>query len=144
MPFDPTGTYTPPAGAESATPGALIKSATWNSIFADIATALTQLGQSQIIQSPRSITNTGNITIATTDTIVLIGASVPDIILPAAASQSSPVTIVGSTSGIFSNHNSVLVSNGSDTIDGSTLGATLTSDFQSIMLLPLSTGWLTK
>jgi len=45
MPFGPNGTYTPVTGAESATPGAVIKSATWNSINTDYATALTQLGQ---------------------------------------------------------------------------------------------------
>src|SRR5271170_5972907 len=35
--------YTPPAGAESATPGAVVQSAVWNAVFTDIAAALTQL-----------------------------------------------------------------------------------------------------
>jgi hypothetical protein len=44
MPFGPNGTFTPVTGATTATVGAVIKSATWNSVFTDISTALTQLG----------------------------------------------------------------------------------------------------
>jgi hypothetical protein len=42
MPFN-GNVYTPPAGAESATPGAIVQSATWNSIFTDMAAAFTTL-----------------------------------------------------------------------------------------------------
>lgn len=42
MPFS-NGVYTPPTGAENATAGKVIASATWNSIFTDLSTALTQL-----------------------------------------------------------------------------------------------------
>ena len=44
MTFAVTGIYTPPTGAEDATPGTVIRSATWNTVFTDIAAALTQLG----------------------------------------------------------------------------------------------------
>lgn len=42
MPFN-GNQYVPPAGAESAAPGNVLQSAIWNSIFTDIAAALTQL-----------------------------------------------------------------------------------------------------
>lgn len=46
MPFsNSTGAYTPASGATSATPGQTIASATWNSIFTDLQTALSQLGE---------------------------------------------------------------------------------------------------
>jgi hypothetical protein len=45
MPFGANGTFTPVTGATSATVGGVIKSSTWNSIFVDLATGLTQLGQ---------------------------------------------------------------------------------------------------
>lgn len=45
MPFNTTTwVYSPTVGATSATPGALIQSAVWDNINADVATALTQLG----------------------------------------------------------------------------------------------------
>lgn len=40
--------YTPPDGAEDAVPGEVIRSATWNTIFTDLSSALTQVGQSQV------------------------------------------------------------------------------------------------
>lgn len=50
MPFDNTGTYTPAAGAESAAPGQTIRSATWNNIFTDLSSALTDIGQGVAIE----------------------------------------------------------------------------------------------
>lgn len=74
MPFNPsTGIYTPPAGAESATPGATISSATWNAIFTDISLALSQLAQNTqpvlgVVLSAIGVNfNAGN-----TDTAILI------------------------------------------------------------------------
>ena len=45
MSFAATGIYTGPTGAINATPGTVIRSATWNTINADLAAALTQLAQ---------------------------------------------------------------------------------------------------
>lgn len=45
MPFNGSGVYTPPNGAENAVPGGLIQSSVWNSIFTDISTALTTVGE---------------------------------------------------------------------------------------------------
>lgn len=140
MPFDNTGLYTPPAGATSAVPGQTIASATWNSIFSDIATAMTQLAREQIIRTPRIITVAGDIAVAVADRIILIGASVPNITLPASATKTCPVTIIGNAAGIFSANNSTLVPNGLETIDGLAANPVLTNDFQSITLLPLSSG----
>jgi len=50
MPFSGT-IYTPPTGAENATPGAIIQSATWNAIHTDIAAALTEVMSQLIAQS---------------------------------------------------------------------------------------------
>ena len=50
--------YTPPNGAENAFPGQIIASATWNSIFTDLSTALTFLGQQQ---TPVALTDAANI-----------------------------------------------------------------------------------
>ena len=144
MPFNTsTGVYTPPNGAENAFPGQVIASATWNAIFTDIATALTQLGQRQITFLPRIISApVASITVAVGDSIILIGAAVTTIDLPASATKLNPVTIVGNASGIFSSNNSTLIPNGTEKIDGlSTL--TMTQDYQSITLLPLAAGgWL--
>jgi hypothetical protein len=140
MPFNPsTGVYTPPNGAENAFPGEVIASATWNAIFTDISTALTQLGQQQITFLPRSVTVPGNISIATTDRVVLIQANVGTITLPASATKLNPVTIVGNASGIFGTHNALITPNGSEKIDGLN-NMTLANDYQSITLLPLASG----
>lgn len=45
MAFADNGAYTAASGATTATPGAVIASATWNSIFTDMQTAFTTLGQ---------------------------------------------------------------------------------------------------
>jgi len=140
MPFNPsTGVYTPPNGAENAFPGEIIASATWNAIFTDIATALTQVGQQQVTQLPRSVTVPGNISIATTDRIVLIQANVGTITLPASATKLNPVTIVGNAAGIFSTYNALINPNGAEKIDGLN-NLTLSGDYQSITLLPLASG----
>ena len=140
MPFNTsTGVYTAPAAATDAFAGKVIASADWNAIFTDIASALTQLGQKQIIFLPRIISGSGNITVATTDLTILIGASVPVINLPASATKLNPVTIIGNASGIFSTHNSTVTPNGAETIDGLST-VVLNNDYQAITLFPLAAG----
>lgn len=141
MPFNPvSGIYTPPNGAESAFPGQVIASATWNSIFTDIATALTQLGQQQIVYNPRIISTVGNVSVSVGDRIILINVNVPHINLPPSATKTNPVTIIGNAAGIFSVSNSTLTPSGSEKIDGLATNPVLTGDYQSITLLPLATG----
>lgn len=145
MPFDSQGNFTLPAAATDAFAGKVIASADWNSVFASIIAGMTQLGQQQIVQQPRIISSVGNITVATTDLIILIEVSVPVINLPASATKLNPVTIIGNATGIFSSNNSTVTPNGSEKIDGLSSNPVLTQDYQSITLLPLSTGgWLVR
>lgn len=145
MPFDPnTGIYTPPNGATDAFPGQIIASATWNSIFSDIATALTELGQQQTntVLKPRIISVFGAFTVSSTDRIILVDNPAGTIYLPAAANKVNPVTIIGNSSTIFGSANSLILPNGAETISG-LLMTTLTANYQAITLLPLpGGGWL--
>lgn len=50
MPFDTTGVYTPVTGATTAAAGDIIHSATWNSIFTDLSTALTTVRQDRAVE----------------------------------------------------------------------------------------------
>jgi hypothetical protein len=137
--------YTPPNGAENAFPGEIIASATWNSIFTDISNALTQLGQQQIVYNPRIVNSAGTINVGVSDRLIYIEAAVPNIYLPPSATKTNPVTIIGNASGIFSTTNATLTPNGSEKIDGQSANPVLTQDYQSITLLPLSTGgWLVQ
>lgn len=143
MAFNPaTGIYTPPNGATNAFPGEVIASATWNAVFTDIATALTQLGQQQIVYNPRIITLPGTFTVGLLDRIILVEAPAGTIVLPASASKLNPVTIIGGTGTIFGSNNAILTPNGSEHIDGMAL-VTLTGNYQTATLLPLAAGgWL--
>jgi hypothetical protein len=141
VPFNSSGVFTMPAGATSAAPLQVIASATWDSIFTDIQTALTQLGQNQVVQTP-TIQGSGSFTVATTDTIVLVTASTSTITLPAASTKTSPVTIVGNAAGIFGTHNATITPNGGDTVNGLST-VVLNIDYQNITLLAVSGGWVT-
>jgi hypothetical protein len=145
MPFSSSGVYTTPAGSTPATPGELIQSAIWNSIFGDIANALTSLAQGQVVQTPRVITSPGAVAVSTSDTIILIQAAAATITLPDSTLRTAPVTIVGNASGIFTSNNSALNTTGGQTINGLASGAVILKvDYQSITLLPLSSGgWVT-
>lgn len=50
MPFDTDGSFDPITGSETATPGAVIRSAVWNSIFTDMANTFTLIGQGVAIE----------------------------------------------------------------------------------------------
>jgi hypothetical protein len=134
--------YSPPNGAENAFPGEIIASATWNAIFTDISNALTQLGQQQLVYSPRIISTPGTFTVAVNDRVVLVEAAAGTIVLPASATKVNPVTIIGGSSTIFGSANAILLPNGAEKIDGLD-STTLTGNYQSITLLPLAAGgWL--
>ena len=88
MPFDTSGVYTPPSGSEDAAAGQIIRSATWNSIFTDIAAALTQIGENSYVHTARYVSS-GNFTVTTTDAVVVVQGSCPTItIFDASASRS--------------------------------------------------------
>ena len=136
MPFSPTGIYTPPTGAENAVPGAVIRSATWNSIFTDLATALTQLGEITWVQSPRVINTPGNFTINTTDTAIFVAAHAGTIFVPSATLMQAPVRILGAVSSIFSGNTSILIPSGSDKFSNSAT-LTLSTTYQVVTLYPI-------
>jgi hypothetical protein len=95
MPFDPTTKiYTPPAGAENATAGQLIQSAIWNTIFTDMASALSALGQ-QTAVPPVMITATSGGVISVTQPMVIVAVSgTSTVTLPAATSTPGAVLTV--------------------------------------------------
>lgn len=138
MPFDSTGTYTPPTGATNATPGSVIRSATWNTIFADMATALTQLGENSYLNGPHTVTS-GSFTIATTDSVVLVKGSSPTITLPLSSTKVGPVRVFGDAATVFGSANAVVVTSGGDTINGAST-FTLNTNYQAVGFYPLSTG----
>jgi hypothetical protein len=137
-----TGVFTPPNGATNAFPGQIIASATWNAIFTDIANALTQVGQQQTVYAPRVITTAAAFTVGAIDRVILVDQAVGTIFLPSSATKLSPVTIIGNAPSVFGSGNAVLQPNGTETIDGLS-SVTLTGNYQSVTLLPLSGGgWL--
>jgi hypothetical protein len=139
VPFSPAGIYSPPAAATDAFPGKVIASADWNSVFIDISDALTALGKQNWTQAPRVINVTGTITVATTDSVLLIQASVPTIRLPASSTKPFPVKILGAATGIFSTHNSIVMPTGLETISGQA-SVSLNVDYQVATFYPLPTG----
>jgi hypothetical protein len=144
MPYDNKGDYTPPAGAESAAPAQVIRSAIWNSIFTDLSAALTTLGNMLYTQNARTISTPGAVTISATDALVEITVSVSVINLPASSLKLWPVLITGNATGIFSSNNSVITPNGTDKISGKNT-LTLTVDYQNVQLIPLSSGgWIAR
>lgn len=74
-----TGAYTAATGATTAQAGDVIRSATWNSIFTDIQTALTQLGQGTFAPPMTELVlangANSNITLATTLCMRITGPS---------------------------------------------------------------------
>jgi len=117
MPFDNSGTFTPPDGAENAFPGKIITSVTWNAIFTDLASALTLLGQ-QLLSEPTIKTTAGPFTVTTESYIALNkgSPSATTIHLPAVATRNEQALRVVDWAG---NAGDITFSpNGSETIEG--------------------------
>ncbi len=138
MPYDATGTYIQIPGATTAQAGDVIRSATWDNIFTDIGNCLTTVGQ-RIIQTPRYVTVAGTLQVTAVDSLVVIQASAPIINIPSCTTRTAPITIVGGAAGIFGTNNSVVTPVGGETISG-LASVTLTGNYQSITLFPLSSG----
>src|SRR5689334_9490807 len=117
MPFATNGVYTPPTGAENATPGAVIRAATWNTVFTDIAAALTQLGENSYVNAPRYVAS-GSFSVATTDAVIVVTGSSPTITLPLASTKVGGFYLLGGATSVFSGNNAVLVATAPDTISG--------------------------
>ena len=87
MGFSSNGVYSPASGAESATPGATIKSSIWNSVFTDYAAALTQLAQNSFTSSVTRVTAT-TYTVATSDAAIIFNQAAACVVtLPTVASN---------------------------------------------------------
>lgn len=140
MPFATNGIYTPPTGAENATPGAVIRAATWITIFTDIAAALTQLGENSYINAPRYVSS-GSFSVAATDSVIVVTGSSPTISLPVASTRIGGLYILGGAVSVFSGNNAVLVATNPDTISGQA-SVTLNRDFQLVYLQPASLGYV--
>jgi hypothetical protein len=105
MPFNPTTKiYTPPTGAESAAPGGLIQSAIWNTVFTDMAAALSALGQQTAVPPVMVTTATGTVSVTqpmviynvtTTGSLTLpVASSTPGYLLTVKTVTTSPVLSV--------------------------------------------------
>lgn len=149
MPYDlATGIFTPPSGAENAFAGKLIESATWNAIFTDIASALTQVGQSSL-SIPTIVTGAGPFTISADESLFVMNKGSPSasaIALPAVALREGRPLVIKDWRG---NAGDITITpNGSETIEG--LSSWLLSSGGSpgtggsIKLLPSTdlSGWL--
>lgn len=86
MAYAANGVYTAPTGAINAAPGQVIRSATWDTIFTDIQTALTQVGE-QLWNSP--VTITASYTVATTVASIIVNAAA-DVTLTLQAATAVP------------------------------------------------------
>jgi hypothetical protein len=91
MSYSSVGVYTPATGAENATSGKVIASATWNSIFTDISTALTTVGS--INANSLVGNNTGSTALAASLTVAQVLALIQPQSLVATALQ-APLNLV--------------------------------------------------
>lgn len=134
--------YTPPTGAENAVPGAVIRSATWNTVFTDLSAALTTLGGAAWVTNPPRTVAGGNFTVLTTDVAVFVAGNSPTIFLPAASLVTSPFKLIGAAGTVFGSANSKVIPSGTDKISG--FGTiTLTTNFQVATFYPLpGTGYV--
>lgn len=140
MPFDSSGVYTPPLGAENAAPGEVIRSAIWNTIFTDISTALTELAQGTFIPAPKVLNTAGaSYTVAPADTVILVEANTPTITLPLSATKTGEARIMGANATVFGSFNTVVVFTGGETASGIP-SFTLNTNYQILALYPLPSG----
>lgn len=139
IPFNSEGLYTPAAGAESATPGALIQSSVWNAIFTDISSALTLLGQQ--LYGTTTVAVSPYVPI-TGDAFLLVNkASAVTINLPTAASRSGYPLSVKDISGVAQTNVITINPNGADTIEGLT-SLTIAVAYGGYTLYPVTGGWI--
>lgn len=139
MPFNSLGSYTPPAGATTAAPGDVIRSATWNAIFTDIASALTLLGEQ--LYGVTEVTTTPYVPLAT-DTLLLMNVAGPSVInLTLAASRLGYPLVIKDVSRVASTNNITINATGLDAIDG-LLSITINADSGAYKIFPTTNNWL--
>lgn len=140
MPYNfTTGVYTPPDGATDAFPGETIRSATWNSIFSDISTALSQLGPA-VFTVPTSVTG-ASYTVLATDTYLRVNRSgAVAVNLGLASARAGLKLRVKDVSGAASSNNITINRASPDTIDGANTLQIL-ADYGTWELIPRTGGW---
>ena len=140
MSFNRNGVYTPVTGAENATPGEVIRSAIWNSIFTDISTlGLTVLGQAMWVTNPPRTVSSGSFTVLTSDNAVLVTGNSPTITVPASSLVTSPFAIIGNAASVFGSTNAVVLPSGGDLLSGvGTL--TLATNYMVAWFYPITSG----
>ena len=142
MPIAANGVYTGPTGSTNTVPGQVIRSATWNTINTDYATALTQLAQDVFVPTPRTVVS-GSFTVAVADTTILVKGSSPTIVLPLSSTKTGIVRIFGDAATVFGSVAALVIATSPDTISG--LGTvTLTTNYQVMAFYPLSSGGYLK
>lgn len=139
MPFNNAGTYTPAAGATSASPGDIIKSSIWNAIFTDITTALTELGTQ--LYGNTAVAATPYVPLITDGLILINVAGAAVVNLPTAASRSGYPLRIKDVSGAASTNNITINRNSSDTIEGLT-SIVISADYGGYSLIPITGGWV--
>jgi hypothetical protein len=144
MPYSADGVYTPPTGAENASPSQIIRSATWNTIFTDLSSALSTVGNGAAwLNSPTTITS-GPYTVLPTDVVVLVKGAVGTIALPLSSTKTPGLTyIMGAASTVFGSASAVVVPTSPETVNGAAT-LTLSSNFQVATFYALSTGGYIK
>lgn len=141
MPYDSTGVYTPPAGAETAAPGDVIRSSTWNSIFTDISAALTLLGQQ--LYGTTSVTGATYVPVATDSLLLVNRAGAVAINLPTAATMNGAPLAVKDISGVAHTNNITITPNGAERIEGLAT-VVINVDYGGYWLYPISGGWILR
>lgn len=139
MPFNASGVYTPAAGATTAAPGDVIRSATWNAIFTDISSALTLLGQQ--LYRVTLVTATPYVPLSTDAFLEVNFAGAVAINLPTAASRAGYPLKIKDISGVAHTNNITITPNGAETIEGST-SLVIQNDWQGYTLYPITGGWI--
>jgi hypothetical protein len=139
MGFNSGGVYTPATGATTAAPGVLIQSAVWNSIFTDLSSALTLLGQQ--LYGTTSVTGATYVP-ASNDALLLVNrAGTVAINLPSASSRAGYPLTIKDISGAAQANNITINRNGSDTIEGLT-SLIINAAWGAYRLIPVSGGWI--
>jgi hypothetical protein len=141
MPFAATGVYTPASGATDAAPGDLIRSATWDAIFVDIAAALTLLGRQ--LYGSTAVTSTPYIPVAADALLLVNRAGVVAVNLPAASSRSGYPLMVKDASGAAQTNNITITPNGVETIEG-LASLVIDTAYGGFWLFPITNGWVLK
>jgi hypothetical protein len=141
MSFNSGGVYTPASGATTAAPGQVIQSAVWNSIFTDLSSALTLLGQQLYGTTPLTA---ATYTPVAADSFILVNyAGAVTISLPAISARGGYPLAIKDISGVAQTNNITINPNGSDTIESLTT-LVIKSAWGGYTLYPTTSGWVTR